>query len=361
VTAATVLVINPGSTSTRVALFQGETCLAEKYLACEAAELARCETMNDQIPLREKHVRDFLHECGREVSALDAIAARGGPLRPVSGGVYQINDALLADAKGTDFIQHVSRIACVIADDLAREAGIPAFIVDPVSTDEYEDISRISGCKNLPRKSLIHALNLRAVARLYAKELGRPYEEMNLITVQLGGGCSIAIHKQGRMVDSVDANGEGPFSPERCGALRADDLAKFTLNSGLNASALRMALCREAGLKDHLGTTDAREVEKMIDNGDANAKLVYEAMAYNIAKHICALSAAVNGKVDGILLAGGMAKSKMFARWIEERVSFLAPVKCYPDEQEMSALRDGVLRVLSGKEKAKVYPTGESV
>jgi len=354
-----ILVINPGSLSTRTALFEGTALLAEEHLECPKEEVTACDGVLDQVPMRAAHVRDFLARLGRSVGECDAIAARGGPLRPVPGGVYRVNAALLADARDESFTDHVSRIACIIADELAGEGGVPAFVVDPVSTDEFDPISRVSGLKEVPRRSLVHALNLKAVARACASEIGERYEALRLITAHLGGGCSIAVHVGGRMVDSVDANGEGPFSPERSGGLRVDDFARFVLDLGKSFGELRRLLTRGAGLAGHLGTTDAREAITRAEAGDESARLVLEAMAYGVAKHICGLAAAVAGKVDAILLTGGLANAGFLVRLISERVSFLAPVRCYPGEREMVALRDGAARVLAGEERPKVYPTGE--
>lgn len=354
-----ILVINPGSTSTRIAIYEGERAVAEKLLECSADELAHCKTIADQVPLRAKHVADFLKTEGRKITDFAAIAARGGPIRPVPGGVYRVNKAMLDDARSEKFIEHVSKAACIIADELGRSANIPAFIVDPVSTDEYVPLSRISGLKDLPRKSMTHALNMKAAARIYARELGKRYDEINLITVQLGGGCSVAVHERGRMIDSVDANGEGPFSPERSGGLRVDDLARMICEGKCDFKAIRGTLTRKGGFVSYFGTADAREIEKRALAGDAEAKLVYEALAYNVAKHIAALSAAVAGKLDGIVLTGGLAKSEILAKWISERVKFIAPVRVLPGEREMEALAAGVARVLAKQESPKVYPTGE--
>lgn len=200
---------------------------------------------------------------------------------------------------------------------------------------------------------------MKRTAREFARTLGRSYESLNLITANLGGGASIAVHHRGRMIDSVDANGDGPFSPERSGGLRADSLARMAVESGKDFAALRKLLTRQGGLVSHLGTNDARAIEKRIQDGDAHAKTVYEAMAYHVAKHICALAAAVSGQVDGVILTGGLARSAMFTEWVRRRVEFLGPVEVYPGEAEMAALREGVARVLAGEESARVYPTGE--
>ena len=354
-----ILIINPGSTSTKTAVFEDEKSLSEINLDFSREETNLCTRIIDQVPVRKKQILDFLNQFGRKISDFDAIAARGGPLRPVPGGVYRVNKTMLADAAGGRFIEHPSRIGCLIAESLGSEASIASFIVDPVSTDEYLPISRVSGLKEIPRKSLVHALNMKAVARHYAEEKGLCYEDMNLITVHLGGGTSVAVHQKAKMIDSLDANGEGPFSPERAGVLRADDLAGFVLESGLDAVKIKKKLAGEGGLMSHLGTTDALEVEKRIKVGDEQAMLCYEAMAYSVAKSICSLAPAVYGKLDAIIITGGLAHSEMLTAWITERVSFLAEVKIIPGEYEMQALAQGVLRVITGKQKARIYPTGE--
>ncbi|MCB2156942.1 butyrate kinase [bacterium] len=356
-----ILVINPGSTSTRAAVYGGEELLAERHLICDPAKLAGFARVIDQAAYRKEQILEMLREIEISLSELDAIAARGAPLRSVPGGVYRINREMLADAIDDGFVEHASKVACVIANELSREAqNIPAFIVDPISTDEYDEISRISGLAELPRQSLTHALNMKRAARHCATEIGKRYEDANLIIAHLGGGCSIAAHRHGRMVDSVDANGEGPFSPERSGGLRVDDLARMVLVSGDDYARIRRRLTREGGLKSHLGTTDAKEVEQRVEDGDANARLVFQAMAYQMAKHICGLAAALYGSVDAVVLTGGLANSKMLTGWIRDRCGFLAPMYIYAGEFEMEALRDGVARALSGEEAVRIYPTGEA-
>ena len=357
---AIILAINPGSTSTRTALFEGDKLLGGQELACSPELLSRCARISDQVGFRTEQVRAFLHEIGRPISGCHAVAARGGPLRPTPGGVYRVNDAMLADARSDEFIEHISKLACVIADRLCCPAGVPCFIVDPVSTDELAEIARISGLKELPRQAVTHALNMKRMARLFASKVGRPYESLNLITVHLGGGASVAVHHGGRMIDSVDANGEGPFSPERSGGLRVDSLARMIGDSGRDVGAIRALLTRQGGLMSHLGTTDSPAIEARIERGDKHAELIYAALAYSTAKHICALSAAVCGKVDGVILTGGLARSRMLTGWIVQRVGFLGPVAVYPGEDEMAALREGVARALAGEEAVKVYPTGEA-
>ena len=314
----------------------------------------------DEAPARLVHVRAVLAEATAGGRPLSAIAARGAPLAPVPSGTYRVNRAMLDDCHSERFVMHVSRLGAILAGELAREHNVPAFIVDPVSVDEFEPVARVSGLAECPRVSLLHALNIKRAARRFARERGQPYESLKLIVAHLGGGCSIAVHKDGRMIDAVDANGEGPFAPERSGGLRADALVRLCFSGRFNsaADALRH-LTREGGLMSHLGTTDAKEVEARIAGGDEKAALVYEAFAYQVAKHIAALAAAVNGRVDGVVLTGGLARSEYLARRIGERVAFLGRVAVYPGEEEMAALYEGVVRVLEGRERARVYPTGD--
>lgn len=354
-----LLVINPGSTSTRTALFRGEVCLAREHLEDTSGTLAKCERIADQVPYRLRQVEEFVVRTANGEN-LAAIAARGGSLRPIPGGVYRVNPAMCEDARSTDFIEHASKAACLIADELARKSNIPAFVVDAVSTDEYAPISRISGLRECPRRSLTHALNMKFLAHEYAREIKRDYADLNLITAHLGGGISIAVHHGGRMIDSVDANGEGPFSPERSGGLRVDDLLRLAAADHPDDQIpLRQRLTRQGGLTSHFGTADMRALVERVESGDEEVRLVLEAMAYQIAKHLYALAAAVNGRLDGILLTGGLAHAKLLVGWIRERVEFLAPVRIIPGEREMEALCAGTLRVLSGKEKARVYPSGD--
>ncbi len=354
-----VLVINPGSTSTRVAVFSSRGEELSREAAARPEDLAAARTTLDQLPFRLKVVEEALAAAGIAVGELAAVIGRGAPLAPVPAGTYRVNEAMLADARGGGYVDHVSRLGCLIADALAHPHGLGAFIADPVSVDEYDEISRISGVPGLPRRSLTHALNIKAAARRHAAELGRPYEELNLIVAHLGGGISVAVQRGGRMIDSVDANGEGPMSPERSGGLRADDLVDLCFSGKQDRAGLKRLLTRGSGLAGHLGTTDAIAVEKRIGAGDGKARLVYEAMAYMIAKHIAGLAAAVSGRVDAVILTGGLARSEFLTEYIRERVGFLGPVAVYPGENEMLALYQCAERVISGRERPRVYPTGE--
>jgi butyrate kinase len=357
--AGRVLVVNPGSTTTKVAVFaDGREVLAREIVA-RPEDLAAAGPTLDQLPFRLRLVEYELAAAGLAGEALAAVIGRGAPLAPVPAGTYRVNPAMLADARSDRYIDHASRLGCLMAEALARPRGIPAFIADPVSVDEYDEISRISGLPGLPRRSLTHALNIKSAARRYAAEAGRPYGELNLLIAHLGGGISVAVHHRGRMIDSADANGEGPMSPERSGALRVDDLVDLCFSGQHDRAGLKRLLTRGSGLAGHLGTTDAVEIEKRIAAGDAKARLVYEAMAYMVAKHIAGLAAAVAGRVDAVILTGGLARSDFLVKCIRQRVGFLGPVTVYPGENEMLALFQGAERVLTGREKARVYPTGE--
>jgi butyrate kinase len=354
-----ILAINPGSTTTRVAVFEDGHERLNRELPCPREAVAAAGRAVDQAPFRLSQVGQCLADAGLGAGDLAAIAARGAPLAPVPAGAYRINAAMLADARSDRFVDHVSRLGCIIADELARPAALPAFIVDPVSVDEYEPLARVSGLPGLPRRSLLHALNLRAAAHRCARESGRDLAGLRLVAAHLGGGISIAAFRGGRMIDSVDANGEGPMSPERSGGLRADDLLDLCFSGKHDRAGLRKLLTRGAGLLAHLGTADAVEVERRIAAGDAEARLIYEAMAYQTAKHIGALSVAAGGKLDAVVITGGLARSDMLVRLISGRVAFLGPVRVYPGEDEMRALGEGVERVLDGRERPRVYPTGE--
>jgi len=356
---ARILIINPGSTTTKVAVFADGREELSREIPVRREDLAAARTTLDQLPFRLRLVEAELAAAGLAISDLAAVVGRGAPLAPVPAGTYRINPAMLADARGDRYIDHVSRLGCLIAEALARPHGLPAFIADPVSVDEYDPISRVSGLPGMPRRSLTHALNIKAAARRFAAESGRPYEELNLVVAHLGGGISVAVHHRGRMIDSVDANGEGPMSPERSGALRVDDLVDLCFSGQHDRAGLKRLLTRGSGLAGHLGTADAIEIEKRIAAGDEKARVAYEAMAYMVAKHIAGLAAAVSGRVDAVILTGGLARSGMLVEQISARVGFLGRVAVYPGENEMLSLCLAAMRVLSGAEKPRVYPGGE--
>ncbi|KPU27251.1 butyrate kinase [Caloranaerobacter sp. TR13] len=351
-----LLIINPGSTSTKIAIYDNEKPVLEETLRHSTEELAKYEKIYDQYEFRKNIILETLNEKGINLTKLSAVVGRGGLLKPIDGGTYKVNERMIEDLKVGVLGEHASNLGGILAHEIASQLNIPAFIVDPVVVDEMEDVARISGMPELERKSIFHALNQKAVARRAAKELGKAYDEVNLIVAHLGGGVSVGAHKKGRVVDVNNAlDGEGPFSPERAGGLPVGDLAKLCFSGKYTLAEMKKKIKGNGGLVAYLGTNDAREVVKMIQNGDKKAELVYKAMAYQVAKEIGSLASVLEGKVDGIILTGGIAYDKEFTKWIIDRVSFISKVFVYPGEDEMIALAEGGLRVLRGEEEAKVY------
>ncbi|SHH49179.1 butyrate kinase [Caloranaerobacter azorensis DSM 13643] len=351
-----LLIINPGSTSTKIAIYDNEKPVLEETLRHSTEELSKYSKIYDQYEFRKNIILETLNEKGINLTKLSAVVGRGGLLKPIAGGTYKVNERMLEDLKVGVLGEHASNLGGILAHEIASQLNIPAFIVDPVVVDEMEEVARISGMPELERKSIFHALNQKAVARRAAKELGKAYNEVNLIVAHLGGGISVGAHKNGRVIDVNNAlDGEGPFSPERTGGLPVGDLVKLCFSGKYTLADMKKKIKGNGGLVAYLGTNDAREVVKMIENGDKKAELVYKAMAYQVAKEIGSLAAVLEGKVDGIILTGGIAYDKRFTKWIIDRVSFISKVFVYPGEDEMIALAEGGLRVLRGEEEAKVY------
>ncbi|MBN1640542.1 MAG: butyrate kinase [Anaerolineae bacterium] len=357
-----VLVINPGSTSTKVAVYDGESPLFVRTLRHQAEELAPYPHIADQHAFRRDTVLGLLAEERIELDSLDAVVGRGGILGPVPSGTFRVDDRLLYEMRHPVGREHASNLGAIIAHEIATQVGVPSFIVDPVSVDEFEPIARISGLPEIERRSLSHALNLKATARRAARDLGRPYEALNLIGVHLGGGITVSAHRQGRMVDVNQAlDGTGPFSPERSGGLPVGDVVRMCYavppyeDVHLTYDEMFLKIAGRGGLVAHLGTNDAVEVERRIAAGDEHARLVYEAMAYQIAKEIGLMATVLKGAVDAIYVTGGLAHSAQLVDWIRERTSWIAPIHIYPGEDEMLALAQGALRVLHGEEEAKTY------
>lgn len=354
-----VLTINPGSTSTKVALFRGEECWVEANLSApgDGLSLGVWET----FPERLRAVREWLGEVRVSPGELKAVVGRGGLLRPVEGGTYRVDEAMLADARNNLQGLHASNTGCALAWELAVEASetaglsVPAFVVDPVSTDEFSELARLSGLREIPRRALSHALSIHALVREVCRREGRPVEGSSFLVAHLGGGISICPVRDGRILDANNANSGGPFSPCRAGGLPTQELLDLALSGRYSHRELRDLTLRRGGLMSHLGTDDAREVEARVEAGDSHARLVYEAMAYQIAKEIGAMATVLKGDVERILLTGGLAKSSLLVQWIRERVAFLAPVEVWSEVEEMRALALGALRVLRGEEPAKEY------
>ncbi|MGB9813713.1 MAG: butyrate kinase [Thermovenabulum sp.] len=351
-----ILAINPGSTSTKIAVFKDEELMFEEKISHSTEELRDFKTIFDQYPFRKRIILDVLHKRNYNIKNLSAVVGRGGLIKPVEGGTYKVNEKMLEDLKKGVLGEHASNLGGVLAYEIASETGIPSFIVDPVVVDEMEPIAKITGVPEIKRKSIFHALNQKAVAKRYAKSIGKRYEELNLIVAHMGGGITVGAHKKGRVVDVNNGlDGEGPFSPERSGQLPALDFAKLILSKNMNLEEIKKMIAGKGGLVAYFGTNDAREIGKRIDEGNDEAKLVYEAMAYNIAKEIGACAAVLSGKVDAVILTGGLAYDSKLVNWIKERISFIAPVEIFPGEDELKALAEGALRVLRGEEAAKEY------
>ncbi|WP_163102653.1 butyrate kinase [Peribacillus alkalitolerans] len=356
-----ILVINPGSTSTKIGVFDNEMSVMEKTLRHDAETIGTFENIIDQYEFRKNTILEALHEEGINISKLSAVCGRGGLLRPIEGGTYSVNDQMLHDLRIGFNGQHASNLGGILAYEIAQGLNIPSFIVDPVVVDEMDDIARISGFSKIERKSIFHALNQKAVARRVAKELNKKYSDLNLIVVHMGGGITVGAHKNGRVIDVNNGlNGDGPFSPERAGTVPAGDLVKLCFSGDYYREEVMKMLVGQGGLVGYLGTNDAVQVEKMITNGNVEAKKIYSAMAYQVAKEVGSASAVLAGKVDAIILTGGLAYGKDFVADISSRINWIADVIVQPGEDELQALTEGALRVLRGEEEAKVYPNSNA-
>lgn len=349
-----VLAINPGSTSTKIALYEDEKEIFCKTLDHPAEQIEKYENVTDQFDMRKGVVLSFLKQNGYEVKELAAVVGRGGMVPKVKSGAYKVNKTMVDRLKNNPVVEHASNLGALIAYEIANSIGVPAYIYDSVRVDELEDIARISGMPDIPRTSTSHALNTRAMAMKVAKKYGKKYSDMNFIVAHLGGGISVNVHRKGQMID-IMADDEGPFSPERAGKVPCNALIDLCYSGKFDKKTMKKKLRGNGGLKAYLNTVDAREVEKMIESGDEKAKLVYEAMAYQVAKGIGELATVVEGKVDAIVITGGIAYSDMITNWIKKRVKFIAPVEIMPGENEMESLALGTLRVLKGEEEAREY------
>ena len=356
-----ILALNPGSTSTKLALYANEQLLNEKTVRYDPQDLAGCATLIDQKPLRLACLAEFLQENDVKMTELSAVVGRGGMIRPLEAGTYIVNAKMLADlAAGVSGV-HASSLGGIMAEEIGRQYGIPAFIVDPVVVDELEPVARISGIPGIKRTSAFHALNTKSVARICAKDMGMRYEDARFVIAHLGGGITVAAHRYGRVIDvSNGITGEGPFSPERSGSLPLKFIIERCYSDNYSKQEILDYTNKSGGMKAYLGTHDLAKVERMIGQGDEKAALIVEAMAYQIAKEIGAMAAVLEGRVHAIILTGGLAHSVSFTGAIKQRVDGFAQVLTYPGENEMEALALGALRVLQGEEKAKEYYPGDS-
>jgi butyrate kinase len=352
-----ILVINPGSTSTKLAIFEDEKQVASKTLRHTPEELSQFKRLIDQYEFRVNVIEDFLKTLGFEYKDFNAVVGRGGLVRPIPSGTYLVDELMVEELKQAKYGEHASNLGAVIAFEISNKYNIPAYIVDPVVVDEMDKIAKISGHPMFERKSIFHALNQKAVARRAAEELGKKYEETNLIVVHMGGGISIGAHKNGKVVDVNNAlDGDGPFTPERSGTLPLTQLIDLCYSGKYDYDFIKKRIKGKGGLVAYLGTNDAMKVQEMISNGDKKAELVYKAMAYQIAKWIGKMAAALKGEVDAIVLTGGLAYDENYmVKWLKEYTSFIAKVIVYPGGDEEKALAMGALRVLRGEEKARSY------
>lgn len=349
-----ILAINPGSTSTKIALYENDKEIFCKTLDHPAEEVEKYNKVADQFDMRKEIVLSFLKENGYEVTELSAVVGRGGMVPSVKSGAYKVNELMADRLKNNPVIEHASNLGALIAYEIANSIGVSAYIYDSVRVDELKDIARISGMPEIPRTSTSHALNSRAMAMKVAKKYGKKYSDMNFVVAHLGGGISVSVHEKGRMVDIL-ADDEGPFSPERAGKIPCNSLIELCYSGKYDKNTMKKKLRGNGGLKAYLNTVDVREVLKMLENGDENAKLILEAMTYQVAKGIGELSTVVEGKVDAIVITGGIAYSEVITSLIKKRVEFIAPVEVMPGENEMESLALGTLRVLNGEEEAKEY------
>ncbi len=353
-----LLIINPGSTSTKIAVYDDEREALSENIPHSCDELAPYARIVDQKGFRKDIILEALGRKGIAPSELAAVVGRGGLLEPIPSGVYRVNDRMLDDLfKGVQG-EHASNLGGLIADEIARPLGLPAFIVDPVVVDELADWARLSGVPEIRRRSIFHALNHKYSARLAARELGRSYEAVNLVVCHLGGGVTVGAHERGRVVDVNNGlNGEGPITPERAGTVPAGDLVRLAFSGKFTEGELKKMLTGRGGMVAHLGTNDLRETLRRMAAGDERAGLVFTAMAVTVAKQVGACAAVLGGRVDGIVLTGGLAHSTEFVERIKERVRFLGPVFVFPGENEMVALAQAGLRVMRGQEQARSYPS----
>ncbi|MDO4293900.1 MAG: butyrate kinase [Eubacteriales bacterium] len=350
------LIINPGSTSTKIGVFEDEKLLLEETLRHSTEEIAQYASIIDQKDFRKNIILNFLKEKNFDIKSFNVIVGRGGLLKPIPGGTYTVDDALLEDLKIGRQGQHASNLGGILAREIGDEIGVPAYIVDPVVVDELEPAARLSGMPELPRRSIFHALNQKAVARRYAKEHGVKYEDLNLLVIHLGGGVSVGAHSGGRVIDVNNIlDGEGAFSPERAGTVPAGDLVKMCFSGKYTEKEIYKKICGNGGLNAYLHTNDFRDMQKMAEEGDEFAALVREAFFYQIAKDAGAMATVLKGKVDQIILTGGIAYSPVTKQMLEERIGWIAPFTVYPGEDELLALAQGALRVVNGEEAAKTY------
>ncbi len=349
-----ILTINPGSTSTKVVLFEDTTEILREELKVDAEEVRRCPLMLDQLPLRTRDMRNFLAANNIDVASLDMIVCRGGSMNGVHSGAYKIDEHVLTILENAPRTQHASSMAAFIGSDLSKEFGVPVMFYDAPSASDVSPERHLTGIPSVKRWASDHCLNSRAVAREVAEQLGKRYEDSNILVAHLGGGITLSFHSGGVMADTVEDDA-GPMSPQRAGRIPSTALIEMCFSGQYTKQEILRMMRGEGGLTAYLGTQDTREVDKRVGEGDQEAETLFKYMAYQVSKAIGEMSVVASGKLDRIVLTGGLAYSKRFTDWIIERVSFLAPVVLVPGEREMVALAQGGLRVLSGEEPMHEY------
>ncbi len=351
-----ILALNPGSTSTKIAIYDEYNCIFTETLRHSTEEISKYDKIIDQYEFRKNIILEKIKESGINLEELTAVVGRGGMFKPIQSGTYIVNDEMIDYVKQAPRGEHASNLGCVIAREIADSIGVASYIVDPVAVDEMLEIAKITGMPEFPRDSLFHALNQKAVAKRFAKEVGKSYQSLNLIVAHLGGGVSVGAHQKGKVIDVNNAlDGDGPMSPERSGTVPMGKLYKAIFAGKYTLEEVKKKNYGQGGLVAHLGTNDGLTVAKMIENGDSHAKLVFEALAYQVSKEIASVSASLCGDVDAIIITGGLAYNDMLTNWIRERVDFISKVLIYPGEDELQALVEGVIRVLDNEEQALVY------
>lgn len=350
-----ILAINPGSTSTKLAVYENKNLVVEETIRHNDAEMLKFPGIAEQLPFRLGAIMAFLLNQGFPLSSLDAVVGRGGLLKPLESGTYAVNAEMLEDALSCKYGEHASNLGAVLADKIAADQGIPAFIVDPVGVDELIAEARISGLAEIERKSHVHALNIKAVSRKIAAQIGKAVKESNFVVAHIGGGISVAAHRHGRMIDVNNADNEGPFSPERAGGLPAKQLVQLCYSGKYSEKEMLQQMTKQGGIFSYLGTKSAIEVENRVKDGDPEATLVLSAMIHQISKEIGAMATVLEGQIDAIILTGGICHSKMIVDRIKQKISFLAEIYVVPGEAEMEALAAGAFRVLIGEEEARSY------
>lgn len=351
-----VIVINPGSTSTKVACFSQGELLADETIRHSTDEISQFDGITEQLTYRKEMIDKFIENQNIDSKNLKAVVGRGGLLRPIPGGTYLVDENMVEDLKSAKYGSHASNLGGILAYEFSKEYGIPAYIVDPVVVDEFRPLARISGLKGIERRSVGHALNQKAVGRKILADNGKEYENSNIIVAHLGGGISIGAHKKGEMIDVVNGlDGEGPYSPERTGSLPLIDFAAYIQVEDMTIKEVKSLIAGNGGIKSYLNEIDLRIITEQIENGDKKAQYYIDGMCYQISKSIGEMATVLEGEIDYIILTGGVSYSAYIVNQIKKNTEWIAPVELYAGEMEMSALYQGAVRVFEGKEKARDY------